>query len=333
MGRRNEFDPSALESLFPEAAKDKKEEGSSVTDILLDDILPFHTGGSHPFEVVDDDDMHNLEDDIRENGQLEPIIVRKDVNLTGRYEAITGHRRMFVARKLGLDKIKATIVDYNDEQATRLMVVSNLQKRSVIKPSTKAKAYALYMEVNKRQGERADLTSCPLGTKLRTDDQAAEEFQESARNIQRYIRLNELILPLLGMVDAKEIKFRVGVELSYLDKKDQKNLLEYMQETGYMPSLEEATEIKKHYKNGGTVDAVYLDQLTGRDSKVTGAETELKAPKAKKLKINERFVTEYLPEPMRKLNVERKRAYTQAALIMYNNYLAEHPEEQKEWED
>ena len=84
MGRRNEFDPSALESLFPEAAKDKKEESSSVTDILLDDILPFHTGGSHPFEVVDDDDMHNLEDDIRENGQLEPIIVRKDVNLTGR---------------------------------------------------------------------------------------------------------------------------------------------------------------------------------------------------------------------------------------------------------
>jgi len=168
-----------------------------------------------------------------------------------------------------------------------------------------------------------------VGTKSRTDDQAAEEFQESARNIQRYIRLNELILPLLGMVDAKEIRFRVGVELSYLDTKDQKNLLEYMQETGYMPSLEEATEIKKHYKNGGTVDAVYLDQLTGRDRKVTDAETE---PKVKKLKINERFVTEYLPEPMRKLNVERKRAYTQAALIMYNNYLAEHPEEQKEWE-
>ncbi|MCI5689274.1 MAG: ParB/RepB/Spo0J family partition protein [Emergencia sp.] len=332
MGRRNEFDPSALENLFPEVANGKKEEGNSVTDISLDDILPFHTGGSHPFEVTDDDDMRDLEEDMRENGQLEPIIVRKDVNLAGRYEAITGHRRMYVTRKLGLDKIKAIIVDYDDEQATRLMVVSNLQKRSVIRPSTKAKAYALYMEANKRQGERADLTSRPVGTKSRTDNQAAEEFQESARNIQRYIRLNELILPLLNMVDAKEMKFRVGVELSYLDKKDQKNLLGYMQETGYMPSLEEATEIKKHYKDGGTVDTVYLDQLTGRDSKATDAETGPKVPKEKKLKINERFVTEYLPEPMRRLNVERKRAYTQAALIMYNNYLAEHPEEQAEWE-
>ena len=325
MAKRNDFDDTALKMLFGE----QEENDGALMDLSLDDILPFHTGG-HPFEVEEDADMLALEEDMRENGQLEPIIVRKDANLQGRFETIAGHRRAHVARKIGLEKVKALIVDYDDEQAVKLMVVSNLQKRSEIKPSVKAKAYAMYMEANKRQAGRPKKNSCQVGTNLRTDDQAAEEFKESARTIQRYIRLNQLILPLLNMVDRKEMKVGIGVELSYLDKEDQESLLGYIRD-GYMPTLDEAAAIKQSCtKDGGHVDDDLMGRLLGKGPEEAEAP---KVKKAKQPKLNERFVNEYLPEPMRKMSVEKKRAYTQAALIMYNNYLLEHPEEQAEWEE
>ena len=327
MAKRNDFDDTALTMLFGER---EAESDNGIAELNLEDILPFHTGGGHPFEVEEDTDMRALEEDLRENGQLEPIIVRKDVNLQGRYETIAGHRRAYVARKIGLEKIKALIVDYDDEQAIKLMVVSNLQKRTEIKPSVKAKAYAMYMEANKRRAGRPKNNSSPLETNLRTDEQAAEEFGESRANIQRYIRLNYLILPLLDMVDKKEMKFRVGVELSYLDKKDQEAMLNHIRD-GYMPTLDEASVIRQSCtKDGGHVADV-INKLQGK-LPAEAEEDVLKVKKAKLPKLNERFINEYLPEPMRKMNVEKKRAYTQAALIMYNNYLLEHPEEQAEWE-
>lgn len=325
MAKRNEFDDTALTMLFGEQ---EAESDNGIAELRLEDILPFHTGGGHPFEVEEDADMRALEEDLRENGQLEPIIVRKDVNLQGRYETIAGHRRAYVARKVGLEKIKALIVDYDDEQAIKLMVVSNLQKRTEIKPSVKAKAYAMYMDANKRRAGRPKNNSSKVETNLRTDEQAAEEFGESRATIQRYVRLNYLILPLLDMVDAKEMKVGIGVELSYLDKKDQEAMLTHIRD-GYMPTLDEAAVIKQSCtKDGGHVDDV-INKLQG---KLPTEEDVPKVKKAKLPKLNERFINEYLPEPMRKADVEKKRAYTQAALIMYNNYLLEHPEEQAEWE-
>lgn len=330
MARRNDFDDTALTMLFGEP---ETETDSGIAELNLDDILPFHTGGNHPFEIEEDADMRELEEDMRENGQLEPIIVRKDVNLQGRYETITGHRRTYVARKLGLTKIKATIVDYDDEQAVKLMVVSNLQKRSEIKPSVKAKAYKMYMKANKRQKGRPrkedEKNVSKLETNFRTDEQAAQEFKESRATIQRYLRLNKLVQPLLDMVDEKDMKVGIGVELSYLDKENQEMLLGYISD-GYMPTLEEATEIKRRCKDGGQVSDV-IGELQGKGPAEKVDAPQL--PKVKKPKLNERFINEYLPEPMRKMDIERKRAYTQAALIMYNNYLLEHPEEQAEWEE
>ena len=322
MAKRNEFDETALTMLFGEP----EESDGGLMELSLEDILPFHTGGGHPFEIVEDADMLVLEEDMRENGQLEPIIVRRDANLQGRFEAIAGHRRTYVARKIGLEKIKALIVDYDDEQAIKLMVVSNLQKRSEIKPSVKAKAYKMYMEANKKQGQRTDATSCPVGTKLRTDESAAEEFGESARNIQRYIRLNDLTPELLAMVDKDELKFRTAVELSYLSESAQEAVT-YCLKAKVNLSLEQAKELKDYEKDGGTIDLAYLERWLGA---VEEAPKEKRQPKPKH---NERFINEYLPLEIRKKSVEEKRAYTQAALVMYNNYLLEHPEEQAEWEE
>ncbi len=124
MAKRNEFDDTALTMLFGEQ---EGESDNGIAELSLEDILPFHTGGGHLFEVEEDTDMRALEEDLRENGQLEPIIVRKDVKLPGKYETIAGHRRAYVARKIGLEKIKALIVDYDDEQAIKLMVTANLK--------------------------------------------------------------------------------------------------------------------------------------------------------------------------------------------------------------
>lgn len=171
----------------------------------------------------------------------------------------------------------------------------------------------------------------PVETNLRTDEKAAEEFGESRANIQRYIRLNELIPELLAMVDADTIKFRTAVELSYLPKEAQEAVYSCMQAKMISTvSLEDATELKRYAKEGGEIDLAYLKQWLGIGQEE--AETE-PVKKPKKPKLNERFVNEYLPEDIRKKSVEEKRAYTKSALIFYNNYLLEHPEEQAEWEE
>lgn len=323
------FDAGPIEKLLGNTAYKAELEraDTGMREIQIEDLLPFHTGDGHPFEVTDDEDMKELEADIEENGILEPILVRPDANLAGRYELIAGHRRLHVARNLGFEKLKAIIMEYDDEMAIKLMVVSNLKKRSHIKPSVKAKAYKMYMDANKRQGRRVDLTSGQVDPKLRTDEKAAQEFNESASKIKRYIRLNELILPLLDMVDKEELKLGIGVELSYLKPETQEIIFNLMNYNDVMPSLEQATKLKQLEKDGEEFSESYLAAYF----KKPAAETE-KEPKVKKPKLNERFINEYLPEPIRKKSVEQKREYTQAALIMFNNYLLEHPDEKEKWE-
>ena len=319
-----EFNSGYMERFFSVPAP-KEETDTGVREIELENLLAFHTGDGHPFEVEMNTDMQELMEDVKENGVLEPIIVRRDSSFAGRYEMITGHRRVYVLRELGVPTVKSLLVDYDDQTAIKLMVASNLKKRTHIKPSVKAKAYKMYMDANKKQAGRPNKNSSQLETNLRTDEKAAEEFGESRATIQRYIRLNDLTQELLTMVDKDELKFGTAVELSYLSESAQEAVTSCLKAKVNL-SLEQAKELKDYEKDGGTIDLAYLKRWLG------AVEETPKEKRQPKPKINERFINEYLPLEIRKKSVEEKRAYTQAALIFYNNYLLEHPEEQKEWE-
>ena len=181
-------------------------------EINISDIDSFK---KHPFKVLDDEKMSDLVESIRENGVLTPVLVRPRPD--DRYEMISGHRRMHAARLAGLTKIPAMIREMTEDEATILMVDSNIQREELL-PSEKAFAFKMKMDAISRQGKRSDLTSSQNETKLRTDEILAKETGQSRAQIQRYIRLTELNPKLLAMVDEKRIPFTVGVELSYLDK-------------------------------------------------------------------------------------------------------------------
>ena len=185
----------------------------SAMDIEINKICPFR---KHPFKVIDDEKMQELVESITTNGVLTPVLVRSLGMDT--YEMISGHRRMHAAKLAGLEKIPTIIREMTDDEAVICMVDANVQREELL-PSEKAFAYKMKMEAMKRQGSRGDLTSCQNGTKFRTDQLIASEVGESPRNIQRYIRLTELIPDLLELVDKKKLPFTIAVEISYIDKK------------------------------------------------------------------------------------------------------------------
>ena len=176
----------------------------------------------HPFRVIDDDKMEEMVKSVKEHGVLLPVIVRKRGE--GNYQMISGHRRKRACELAGIDKIKCIVKELTDDEATILMVDSNIQREEIL-PSEKAFAYKMKLEAMKHQGKRVDLeediTSRPLGDKLKSAERMGEEVGESARTIQRYIRLTYLIPELLEQVDNKRIAFRPAVELSYLSEENQ----------------------------------------------------------------------------------------------------------------
>ena len=184
---------------------------------------------NHPFKVLDDDKMLDLVNSIRENGILTPVLVRPIGN--NQFEMISGHRRMHAAGLLDMDVIPAIIRDMSDEEAVLKMVDSNIQREELL-PSEKAFAYKMKLEAMKRQGQRTDLTLCQSGTKLRADQELGAQVGESARSVQRYIRLTELNGPLLEMVDNKRLNFTVAVDISYIDKEIQVWLYDYISANG-----------------------------------------------------------------------------------------------------
>ena len=200
----------------------RNDTGEHVVMMNLEKIHPFK---DHPFKVADDEDMRKTADSIREYGVLVPAIVRPMEN--GEYEMISGHRRRYASMLAGKETMPVIIREMDDDTATILMVDSNLQREHIL-PSERAKAYQMKMEALKHQGERKDLqkgedgTSCQLGTKLRADEQVAADTGESARQVQRFIRLNNLIPEILDLVDDKKIAFNPAVELSYLPKEEQR---------------------------------------------------------------------------------------------------------------
>lgn len=197
--------------------------------------------------MVNDEEMKKTAESIKQYGVLVPAIVRPLEN--GEYEMISGHRRRYASMLAGKETMPVIVREMDDDTATILMVDSNLQRENIL-PSERAKAYQMKMEALKHQGQRSDLTSRQVGTKLRTDEKVALDTGESARQVQRYMRLNNLIPELLDMVDDKKLAFNPAVELSYLKPEEQKEFLMAMESAQTSPSLSQAQRLKKASQEG-----------------------------------------------------------------------------------
>lgn len=208
--------------------------------ISIEKLHPFK---DHPYQVMDDEEMEALAESIHTEGILSPLIVRPLAD-TDEYEVISGHRRLHAAQRAGLSKVPALVYEISREEAAIMLVDSNLHREHIL-PSEKAFAYKLKMEAMSHQG-----TSCQVGTKSRTDEMIGESTQESARQVQRYIRLTHLIPELLQLVDDGKIALTPAVELSYLPEKTQTCLLEEMRRNDCTPSLSQAIRMKKLYQTG-----------------------------------------------------------------------------------
>ena len=232
------------------AAKEKR------TEMPLSDLHPFE---GHPFKVLDDELMEQTVESIRQIGVVSPLIVRPDPE--GGFEILSGHRRLHAAQLAGLETVPVIVKEMDDDAAIIFMVDSNLQRENIL-PSERAFSYKMKLEAMKHQGERSDLqpetTSRQLGEKLQTSVAVmSEEMGESQRQIQRFIRLTNLIPEILDMVDEKKIAFNPAVELSYLKPSEQKEFLEAMDYAQASPSLSQAQRLKKLSQEGGcTLDAM-----------------------------------------------------------------------------
>lgn len=224
------------------------------TEMPLSDLHPFE---GHPFKVLDDELMEQTVESIRQIGVVSPLIVRPDPE--GGFEILSGHRRLHAAQLAGLETVPVIVKEMDDDAAIIFMVDSNLQRENIL-PSERAFSYKMKLEAMKHQGERGDLTSGQVGQKsvgTVSRDIVAEQAGDSSRNVQRFIRLTNLIPEILVMVDEKKIAFNPAVELSYLKTSEQKEFLEAMDYAQASPSLSQAQRLKKLSQEGGcTLDAM-----------------------------------------------------------------------------
>ena len=233
-----------LDELFSTEEKRQEEQREQVQQIPIDELHPFT---NHPFKVVDDESMTRTVESIKLLGVTNPLIARPRPD--GGYEIISGHRRQHAAQLAGLNTLPVIVRQMDDDAAVLLMVDSNLQRESIL-PSEKAFAYKMKLEALKNQGARSDLTSRRVVGKLEAADFVGKNADESGRQVQRYIRLTNLIPELLDMVDEKRISFNPAVELSYLDEKQQRDFLEAMDGTQNAPSVSQAMQLKKMAQRG-----------------------------------------------------------------------------------
>ena len=229
-----------LDDLFSTEENRQEEQREQVQQIPIDALHPFT---NHPFKVLDDEAMTRTVESIAQYGVLAPLIARPRPDGDG-YEIISGHRRQYAAKLAGLDTLPVIVRNMDDNAAVLLMVDSNLQREHIL-PSERAFAYKMKLEAIKNQGARSDLTSSQIGTKLRADEKVAQDSGESRNQIQRFVRLTNLIPELLDMVDEKKISFNPAVELSYLDESQQRDFLEAMDGTQNAPSVSQAQQLKK----------------------------------------------------------------------------------------
>ena len=232
------------DDIFSTEESRQEQQREQVQQIPIGELFPFK---NHPFKVLDDESMQRTVESVEQYGVLSPLIARPRPE--GGYEIISGHRRQHAAQLAGLDTLPVIVRQMDDDAAVLLMVDSNLQRENIL-PSERAFAYKMKLEALKNQGARSDLTSCQIGTKFRADSELAESAGESARNVQRFIRLTNLVPELLDMVDEKKIAFNPAVELSYLDESQQRDFLEAMEDTQNAPSLSQAQQLKKMAQQG-----------------------------------------------------------------------------------
>lgn len=245
--KKSDFHLKKFDDLFTTQDQRDDEKLAKIKEVPLSEIDEFP---DHPFKVRDDEDMQQLVESIKERGVITPAMVRQKED--GRYELISGHRRKRASELAGFNTLRCEVVDLSKDEATILMVESNFQRSSIL-PSEKAFAYKMRLEAMNRQGQRTDLTSNPLGGKLRGIESASiigEKSGDSQSQVRRYIRLTNLVPELLEFVDAGRIKMRPAVELSYLDEDAQRDIVDEIDMNEATPSHDQAIRMRKFFDEG-----------------------------------------------------------------------------------
>ena len=266
---------------------------SGCDEIEVSKIRPFR---NHPFKVLDDDKMHELVESIMMNGVLVPVTVRSLDD--GYYEMISGHRRLFAVNRIGFEKIPAIVKNFNDDEATLAMVDSNLQREEIL-PSEKAYAFKMRYEAMRNQGRRNDLTSSRSGKKLWADERLAKEVGESRNQIHRYLRLAEVIPPILDLVDKKVLALMTAVEVSYLEPYVQEMLYDYMKENDICKAFQ-LYALRDYLKENETITKMELMRILNENAPVDTSNRFQKITITKG-KLQEYFPTFYTKSQMEKV--------------------------------
>ena len=302
--RKSSIELTAYDDLFQTDESRAEAALSKIRDIPISEIDEFP---DHPFKVLMDEDMEQLVDSIKRNGVMTPATVR--LKEDGRYELISGHRRKKACELAGLDTLKCEVKEFSRDEAIIVMVESNLQRTTIL-PSEKAFAYKMRLEAMNRQGQRSDLTSSPLATKLqkgRSDVELGELVGESKDQIRRYIRLTELVPEILQMVDERQIAFRPAVEISYLSEEQQYTLLEAIEYNDATPSLAQAIKMKKYMQEGKLTDGV-----------ISSIMEEEKPNQREKPAFRDERITKLIPKSVPK---GKESDFVVKALEFYNRHL------------
>ena len=311
MARKNagKVELTAYDDLFETDESREEAALSKIRDIPLAEIDDFP---DHPFKVLEDSDMEQLVESVKRIGIMTPAIVRQKED--GRYELISGHRRKKACERAGLETLKCEVKELSRDEAIIAMVESNLQ-RSTILPSEKAFAYKMRLEAMNRQGQRSDLTFCPVGSKLSSASEVSKEVGDSERQIFRFIRLTELVPEILQMVDDRQIAFRPAVELSYLTPEQQYTLLEAMSYNDATPSLAQAIKMKKFMQEGKLTDEVIQSIMQ-----------EEKGNQKEKPVFRDERITKLIPKSIPK---GKETDFVVKALEYYNRYLRRQREQER----
>ena len=308
--RENAFDLPKLDEYFTTQEQRDDAKLKKIYEIPLEEIDEFP---DHPFKVLDDEDMMNLAESVRERGIITPATLRKKED--GRYEILSGHRRKRACELAGLDTLRSEVVEMERDAAVIFMVDSNLQRTTIL-PSEKAFSYKMRLEAMKRQGRRTDLTSDPLGPKLRTNVQLANEVSESATQIKSYIRLTELIPELLEKVDQGEIALRPAVDISYLPEDIQRSLLDTIEMEQCTPSYAQTRRMRTLLAEGKLTDeaiyAIMQEEKPNQKEKFTisASKIEKVLPQSVKASQREDFILkaiDYYAKHLQRKKEERER--------------------------
>ena len=309
-GKRPEITLPKLDDLFSSQESREEESLSKIRDIPLEMIDDFP---EHPFKVKDDEDMMHLVESVIEHGILVPAILRMKED--GRYELIAGHRRKRACQLAGLETLRSEVVDLDRDEATIYMVDSNLQRTTIL-PSEKAFSYKMRLEAMKRQGKRSDLTSTPLVSKFRTDEKIGKDVGESREQIRRYIRLTELIAPILEMVDDGKIALRPAVEISYLPEELQYELFGSMEQEDCTPSHAQTVRMRKLLDEGKlTAESIYAIL------------SEEKPNQKERLVLREDRIVNLIPSS---IPMAKREDYIIKALTYYAKYRERNREDEKD---